>query len=166
MAGRAPIAETELDLDGIEGAVKVRVFAPVPDDERDDLFVCRYEISGLDSTGNDRTFGIDSMQAIVAALQIIGVLLYTDPAYKAGRLSRGGDRKLYLPVVPGFENLIPPDYRPFKALVNAEGEERETSVAANTIEDARAKLEARWGAGSVLSIANSPGFAPEDADIA
>jgi hypothetical protein len=56
----------------------VRVWRPVPDSERpDDSFSCRFEISGLPNPIEGNAAGVDSMQALICALQ--GVHFHLSP---------------------------------------------------------------------------------------
>ena len=68
-----------------ERAVPIRIYAP--EEENGGHWVCRYEIEWPDHTVKRFGVGIDAVQALVLALQIIGAELYTSPAHEAGRLS-------------------------------------------------------------------------------
>jgi hypothetical protein len=84
--------------------IEVRLFAPVfigPD------WSCRFEIDWPESTRAMSIHGIDAMQALILALQVIGAELYTSRYHKDGTLafleSGGG---YGFPVSVGLRNLL------------------------------------------------------------
>ena len=72
-----------LQTGGGNAEVPVRVFAPEPDDN---AWICRFEIDWPEGKHERWAAGVDAVQALVQALQIIGVLLYTSKQHKSGRL--------------------------------------------------------------------------------
>src|SRR3954462_9294533 len=63
--------------------IPVRVFAP----ERDDNgWICRFAIDWPEGKRERWGAGEDAMQALLHALQIIGVSLYTSEHHKSGKL--------------------------------------------------------------------------------
>ncbi|MGN6460342.1 MAG: DUF6968 family protein [Pseudolabrys sp.] len=81
-----PIATCELKTkDGTaDVAVPVSIFAPQQSEHGD--WACRYEIGWPEKTRVMNAAGIDAMQALLSALQMIGTELYTSAYHKAGRL--------------------------------------------------------------------------------
>ncbi len=82
-----PIASRILSLTSSQGdrSVELRIFAPTQDP--DGGWNCSYEI---DWPGAPRSYfgaGVDSMQALIIALQMMGAELYASNAHKEGRLS-------------------------------------------------------------------------------
>ena len=79
------IAERLLKLNDRGGTVDVavRIFAP---EREKQAWSCRYEILWPDGIRIASARGIDSAQAILVALQMIGAELYTSDHHKAGRL--------------------------------------------------------------------------------
>jgi hypothetical protein len=80
------IAERVLTLlreDGSKLPFKARIFAPK---EADGPWFCIAEIEWPQGTKRMQAYGVDSVQAIMMGLQIIGIWLYTSEAHKQGRL--------------------------------------------------------------------------------
>ena len=69
---------------GADIEIPIRLFAPRRSDHGD--WFCRYEIDWPESTEIRNAWGVDSMQAIVIALQMIGSDLYTSTYHKSGDL--------------------------------------------------------------------------------
>ena len=63
--------------------VAVRVYSPEEDDR---AWICRYEIDWPERVRGGAGFGVDGIQALVIALQNIGVELYASPYHRAGTL--------------------------------------------------------------------------------
>ena len=72
-----------LEVDGRDVAVPVTLYAPV---DQTDHWSCDYEIGWPDRRTRHRANGIDSVQALLIAMQMVGVELYTSEAHKSGRL--------------------------------------------------------------------------------
>ena len=64
--------------------LEIRLFEPVSDDGASS---CRYEIDWPSGTKNGRAVGVDGIQAIVVALQKIGIALYTSEYHKNAQLA-------------------------------------------------------------------------------
>ncbi|WP_165189859.1 DUF6968 family protein [Caulobacter soli] len=78
-----------LQLDEVD-AVQVEIFSPVEDVGSFGDYLCRFKINGLGKNVEGYGAGIDSINALVGALIIIGNKLYTTEEYKSGRLSWSG----------------------------------------------------------------------------
>jgi hypothetical protein len=91
------------------GSVTVELYAPEPDDESPHAdFQCGFRISGLG--GADvlrRIYGVDAIQALVLALQTLGVYLYASAEGRAGELTWIGMRDLGLPLSESNRDLAP-----------------------------------------------------------
>jgi hypothetical protein len=68
----------------IDHDVVIGVFAPVPD--RDGGWSCTYEIGWPDRKRTMTAGGVDAVQALLSALQMIGAELYASDHHKAGSL--------------------------------------------------------------------------------
>lgn len=79
------IATRTLRLRRADGDVEipVRVYAP---EQTDRTWGCRYEIAWPDRTKAVTALGVDSMQALILALEMIGAELYTSSQHQAGEL--------------------------------------------------------------------------------
>jgi hypothetical protein len=63
--------------------VPVRLFAPRHEAE---VWSCRYEIDWPDGQWAHAAVGVDAVQAVLLALQMIGAVLYTSDYHKSGKL--------------------------------------------------------------------------------
>lgn len=103
------IAERRLFLDG-EEAVRVRIGQPLLAYTPHEQSACPWIIEGLGSGKLRYTVGIDRVQALWLALQMIGSTLYASDEYRAGRLKAfeaGNDHDdLGFPVIPNTEDLL------------------------------------------------------------
>ena len=101
------IASRNLTLrDGNEViAIPIRIYAP--ELEKSGAWSCRYEIDWPDKKWKMKASGFDSVQAIVAALQMIGSEIYSTKYHKAGTLSweKPGDGYGF-PVAPSLRDLL------------------------------------------------------------
>lgn len=95
------IAERILELQPGDTDVGVSVTAPVLDDGS---WFCTYQIQWPDGLRAVRIGGADSMQALVAALQLLGAEIYASHFHKEGRLSCDGR--------PGYGIPVPSNFRP------------------------------------------------------
>ena len=101
------IAKRTLDIAGDPNR-KVTVLIGQPKPDGDD-YRCEFQIIGL-SDGKTRSshgMGLDSMQALILTLQLIGTGLYTSDLAKAGRLNWEGSRNLGFPVPDVIADLVP-----------------------------------------------------------
>lgn len=74
---------------------------------------CEFEIVGLgEKTINSYGMGVDSTQALLLTLQMIGTRLYTSNEGKAGLLSWLGMKNLGFPVPDSIVDLVPNDPPP------------------------------------------------------
>lgn len=73
------LREPDADID-----VQIRIFAP----ERlhDGSWNCRYEIGWPDQTRTVNSGGVDSVQSLLLAMQMIGSEIYATNFHKAGKL--------------------------------------------------------------------------------
>jgi hypothetical protein len=88
---------------GVE--IPIRLFAPQPGEH--DEWVCRYEIDWPEGRRIMSACGVDSVQAIVIALQMIGAEIYTSSYHKSGDLIFEGPSRGYgFPVPSTFRDLL------------------------------------------------------------
>lgn len=66
--------------------VVVDVDYPKLDPDTDGHYVCNYTITGLPKLINGSSMGVDEIQALDIAMQLIGNRLYTRSEFKTGRL--------------------------------------------------------------------------------
>jgi hypothetical protein len=71
-------------LGGSDVALEVRLFKP---EFESGVSSCRYEIDWPSGTQKSRAAGVDSVQAIILALQKIGVALYTSEYHRNAQIS-------------------------------------------------------------------------------
>jgi hypothetical protein len=102
------IASRTIDLDNPSGSpVQVSIMQPEPDSND---YRCEFEIVGLgEKTINSYAMGVDSTQALILTLQMIGTRLYTSDEGKAGHLSWLGMKNLGFPVPDTIADLVPKD---------------------------------------------------------
>jgi hypothetical protein len=101
----AVIASRTISLDG-QPTVDIELFAPTVDARGND-YQCGYRIRGL---GNDEiriAFGVDSLQALLMAMQRIAIDLYTSQPGDAGQLTWLGAGDLGHPVPETIRDLVP-----------------------------------------------------------
>jgi Domain of unknown function (DUF6968) len=104
------IASRELTLrienDNIK--IPIRIFAP--EIEKPGVCGCRYEVDWPDKKSVKTIFGIDSVQALVLALQTVGAEIYSSNYHKAGRLFFDKPGTGYgFPVMPTLRDLLQGD---------------------------------------------------------
>ncbi len=100
------IATRELDIADSGAKVIVGIGTPKNFPDSSDYY-CPYEIRGL---GNDKiryAGGIDGVQALLLALQMVGAELYTSEEGKAGTLIWAGGHDLGFPVSDPISDMIP-----------------------------------------------------------
>jgi hypothetical protein len=108
------IAERTLVLNdnGREVEVPIRIHAP--ENEDDGCWICRFEIGWPDGTVKRWGGGVDAVQALLIAMQMIGALLYTSDAHQSGQLLCPGSRGGYgFPVVNTIRDLLVGDDKTF-----------------------------------------------------
>ena len=104
------IVIAERELDSADGrTVQVLIGQPQPFPEEGGDYYCPFQITGI---GNDMVMhlaGVDSVQALLLALKMIGARLYTSDEGRAGTLTWLEHRNLGFPVVPYLQDLVPTD---------------------------------------------------------
>lgn len=102
------IATRALKLTRPEDAIDipVRIFAPEQDG---DGWICRYEIDWPEGRQKMAVGGLDSVQALVLALQMIGSDLYTSSYHKAGALSFSPSGGYGFPIAQNLRDLLTGD---------------------------------------------------------
>lgn len=85
-------------------SIDIRIHVPTLVDGH---WTCAYEIDWPDGTRRMEAAGVDSMQALVVALQMIGAELYTSSYHAEGRLVFDAPGSGYgFPVVPSLRDLL------------------------------------------------------------
>jgi hypothetical protein len=81
-----PIATRKLSVrvQDRDVALEIRIFEPVSENE---AWSCRYEIDWPSGTKSARAVGVDAIQAIILALQKIGITLYMSDYHKNAQLT-------------------------------------------------------------------------------
>jgi hypothetical protein len=102
------VASRELMLDGKQ-MVQVLIGKPERLPDHDDWY-CPNQIVGIGSGKVKSAVGVDSVQALVLSLQMVGAQLYCSAEYEAGRLSLEcgvvkGD--LGFPVPENIRDILP-----------------------------------------------------------
>jgi|SRR5579872_4461497 len=99
----ASLATRTLELQG-KPSVIVELSVPVP---HGDDFECSYKIQGLGAEETKCAFGVDGLQALLLAMQRIGIDLYTSEAFQSGQLRWLGQPDLGFPVPETVRDLVP-----------------------------------------------------------
>jgi len=73
----------KLDTSAREVEVPIAIHIPV---DKHDHWECEYEIGWPSGVKRRSAYGIDSVQALLIALQNIGVEIYTSDAHRSGKL--------------------------------------------------------------------------------
>jgi len=100
------VAGRLLELQSAHGnvSVEIRIFMPQPDREH---WSCAYEIDWPEGTRKFAAHGLDSMQALILALNMIGSEIYTSDYHKSGKLSSGESWQGYgFPVPNNMRDLL------------------------------------------------------------
>ena len=93
--------------------IAIRVFAPEGAGRE---WSCRYEIDWPEGTEVMEAWGVDSVQALVLAFQMIGAEVYTSSYHKSGRLMFEQPGKGYgFPVPESIRHLLIGDDRKYGA---------------------------------------------------
>ena len=91
--------------------IPIRIFAPQPQAVD---WACRFEIDWPDGTLTLPAKGIDAVQALHIALQLIGALIYTSDHHASGNLMWQEPGKGYgFPVTNGIRDLLIGDDKKF-----------------------------------------------------
>jgi hypothetical protein len=104
------VANRELRLLNASGDVKIAVRIFAPELEADGAWACRYEVDWPDQKTAKTTYGFDSMQSLVLALQMIGAEIYSSSYHDQGMLFWDSPRKGYgFPVMSSYRDLLQGD---------------------------------------------------------
>lgn len=86
---------------------QVTVMFKAPEPHFESASKCDYRIVGLGTEISRCAVGVDSFQAIELAMRAAGCDVYGSPEGRAGLLRFGEGEDLGLPVLSGFEDLLP-----------------------------------------------------------
>jgi hypothetical protein len=104
------IADRILMLRTGNGDIKIPVRVFLPDKGSSSAWSCRYEIDWPDKKSALDVGGVDSIQAITLALQLIGAEIYSSSYHKSGILYWEAPGKGYgFPVTAGLRDLLQGD---------------------------------------------------------
>jgi len=102
----------KLKQEAIEKSVEIRLFTPVEDKYGN--WSCRYEIGWPEKVRTMDAGGVDSIQALLSAMQMIGAELYASEYHKSGRLRLENARAGYgFPVPSNIRDLLEGDDKRF-----------------------------------------------------
>jgi hypothetical protein len=88
--------------------IPVRIFAP--EKSTRSSWICRYEIDWPGEKHKMEVGGVDSVQALVLALQLIGAEIYSSNYHKSGKLFFDAPGAGYgFPVVPTLRDMLKGD---------------------------------------------------------
>jgi hypothetical protein len=94
----------KLQSSGREIEIPIRLFAP---QQGDNGWFCWYEIDWPENKRVRNAWGVDSVQAIVIALQMVGTDIYTSNYHKSGNLMFEGPSRGYgFPVPSNLRDLL------------------------------------------------------------
>ncbi len=101
------IATRVLKLHDPKGDVEIPIRIFLPELRQDYGWVCPFEIDWPDGRMERFAGGQDSMQAIILALSMIGVIIYTSDYHESGNLSFGEQGRGYgFPVPHTVRDLL------------------------------------------------------------
>jgi Domain of unknown function (DUF6968) len=104
------IGSRVLKLQGADGEMEISIRIFAPEKKASGSWFCRYEV---DWPGEDHKMeigGVDSVQALVLALQSIGAEIYSSNYHKAGQLFFDKPGAGYgFPVMPTLRDLLQGD---------------------------------------------------------
>lgn len=100
------IAKRELVISGGK-AVTVLIGMPQRFPDGNDDYYCPFKIIGISNDSVRYAGGIDAIQALLLAFQMIGSILYTSQEAKSGNLSWNGVVDLGFPVPDSLQDLPP-----------------------------------------------------------
>lgn len=108
------IASRTLKLRTDAGAVEIPVNIFAPECEKPGAWSCRYDVGWPEGNRTFAGWGYDSMQAVVATLNMIGAELYSSNHHKSGNLYWDKPGNGYgFPVVGGARDLLQGDDRKY-----------------------------------------------------
>jgi hypothetical protein len=73
----------KFDVNGREIDVPINIHQPV---DQEDCWQCDYEIDWPNASKRSKAYGVDSIQSLLLAMQIIGAELYASEAHRSGKL--------------------------------------------------------------------------------
>jgi hypothetical protein len=90
--------------------IKIPIYIHAPEEKGTSSWSCRYEVGWPDKKSEKDAWGVDAIQALISALQMIGVEIYTSSFHKAGALYLDVPGKGYgFPVTGGIRDLLQGD---------------------------------------------------------
>ncbi len=101
------IATRVLKLRRAGGDIEIPVRLRAPHETKDQVWRCQYEIDWPDGNRKHAAQGVDSVQAIVLALSMIGAEIYASEYHKSGKLMLDAPHKGYgFPITNNLRDLL------------------------------------------------------------
>ena len=101
------VATRILKLRQPDGVTDIPVRIYMPQQEASGAWGCRFEIDWPDSLSRKTIFGVDAIQSLVLALQMIGFEIYTSDYHEADELYFDTPGEGYgFPVMPPYRDLL------------------------------------------------------------
>jgi len=87
-----------------EVVIAIKIYKP---EKQEKVWACRYEIDWPEGARVFSAVGLDSLQALVLALQMIGAEIYSSDYHREGRLRAYANEKGYgFPVAASLRELL------------------------------------------------------------
>ena len=112
MSSEIAVRHYSLVENGHRSEMAVRIFQPEPEPGEPN-YRCRFQIEWPSGIKQRHAFGVDAIQALILALNLLGAYINTSQAVKEGRLvwlEPGGG--FGLPVPRNIEDILQGDDRP------------------------------------------------------
>jgi hypothetical protein len=101
------IASRVLKLRSPAGVIDIPIRIFKPEEAKRDTWSCGYEIEWPDGRWQNTSWGVDSIQALFNAFQMIGSEIYTSNFHKSGDLYLDAPERGYgFPVPGGLRHLL------------------------------------------------------------
>ncbi|GIK80156.1 MAG: hypothetical protein H3C55_11905 [Pseudorhodoplanes sp.] len=105
-------AERTLKLRDGDRLVEIPIRVFVPERAADGTWFCRYEVGWPEGIRQSRAGGVDSAQALLLAMQMIGSEIYTSSYHRSGNLFLDAPGRGYgFPVAATLRDLLEGDDR-------------------------------------------------------
>jgi len=96
--------EIFLQIENDEAVIAINIHKP---EKQEKVWACRYEIAWPEGARTFEAIGLDALQALVLALQMIGAEIYSSAYHREGRLRAYDSEKGYgFPVAAPLRDLL------------------------------------------------------------
>ena len=104
------IASRTLTLRNGKGTIEIPIKIFAPECEKPGVWSCRYDVGWPEGNHSFVGYGVDSVQAVVIALGMIGAEIYSSNYHKSGNLFWDVSGNGYgFPVAPSIRDLLQGD---------------------------------------------------------